>query len=56
MERAQQIQQRFIDNMRSNPTKWAGIAAAAGFGLGVLGRVMRHRMEQVPQLVIIESN
>ena len=44
-------------SLRSNPTKWAGIAAGVGLGLGILGRVMRHRMARRsrPELVIIEA-
>lgn len=44
--------------VRSNPTKWAGIAAGAGFGLGLIGRIMRHRASHgsIPRLVIIESS
>jgi hypothetical protein len=41
-------------SMRSNTMTWAGIAAAAGFGLGVAGRIMRYRA-RVPHIVIIES-
>jgi hypothetical protein len=43
--------------LRSNPAKWAGIAAGVGVGLGILGRVMRHRMAKraQPELVIIEA-
>jgi len=41
--------------MKSNPGKWAGIAAGAGFGLGLLGRLMRHRAHRrdLPQIVIV---
>jgi len=46
------------DSMKTNPMKWAGIAAGAGFGLGLIGRVAhwrsRHR-RTMPDLVIIES-
>jgi hypothetical protein len=43
--------------VRSNPAKWAGIAAGAGFALGFGGRLLRRhaRAHHVPQLVIIDS-
>lgn len=46
-------------SMRSNPTKWAGIAAGSGFALGLLGRFIQSRNERhrhMPQLVVIETN
>ncbi|HEX6087102.1 MAG TPA: hypothetical protein VF266_21405 [Thermoanaerobaculia bacterium] len=46
------------DSMKTNPMKWAGIAAGAGFGLGLIGRVAHWRSRQrnrMPDLVIIES-
>lgn len=48
---------RMQTNMRSNTTMWAGIAAGAGFGLGLLGRIMRRRAAHgaIPQIVIIEG-
>ena len=44
--------------IRSNPTKWAGIAAGAGFGLGLIGRIMRHRAghDSIPHIVIVEGD
>ncbi len=45
-------------SMRTNPMKWAGIAAATGFGLGMIGRLSQTRAKQrmrMPDLVIIES-
>ena len=43
--------------LKANPTKWAGIAAGAGFGLGLIGRIMRHRAHRAatPHIVIIEG-
>ena len=50
---------RMQDSLRTNPMKWAGIAAGAGFGLGLIGRVAHWRSKQrermMPDLVIIES-
>jgi hypothetical protein len=46
-------------SMRVNPMKWAGIAAGAGFGLGLIGRILHkrshHRHHLPPQLVIIDA-
>ncbi|HEY0143916.1 MAG TPA: hypothetical protein VGF48_23715 [Thermoanaerobaculia bacterium] len=46
-------------SMRENPMKWVGIAAGAGFGIGLIGRIMhwknQHR-HMTPTLVIIESS
>jgi hypothetical protein len=44
--------------MRSDPKKWAGIAAGAGVALGLAGRYLRHRAHvraRRPQVVIIEG-
>lgn len=44
--------------MRSDPKKWAGIAAGAGIALGLTGRYLRHRAHvraRRPQVVIIEA-
>jgi ElaB/YqjD/DUF883 family membrane-anchored ribosome-binding protein len=45
------------DNLRSDPTKWTGIAAAAGLGVGLIGRFLHHRAHhrRVPAVVIIEA-
>ena len=45
------------DNLRSNPAKWAGIAAGAGLGIGLIGRFLQHRAKdrRVPAIVIIEA-
>ena len=45
-------------SMSSNAMLWAGIAAATGLGLGLLGRVAHWRSKQrrvMPDLVIIEA-
>jgi hypothetical protein len=43
--------------LRGNPARWAGIAAAAGLGAGLLGRLLRHRARRRrgPTIVIIEA-
>jgi hypothetical protein len=40
--------------LRSDPKKWAGIAAGAGLLLGLAGRYLRHRAHK-PHLVIVEG-
>jgi ElaB/YqjD/DUF883 family membrane-anchored ribosome-binding protein len=45
------------DSLRSNPSKWAGIAAGAGLGIGLIGRFLHHRAHHrlMPAVVIIEA-
>ena len=45
-------------SMRSSPMLWTGIAAGAGFGIGLIGRIAQWRNESrrvMPDLVIIET-
>ncbi len=44
-------------HLRSNPGKWAGAAIGAGFGLGILGRLMLHRAQnrQMPEVIILSA-
>lgn len=42
-------------NMRTNTMTWAGIAAGAGFGLGLAGRIMRRRATRTPHIIIVEK-
>lgn len=48
---------RVNDSMRTNPMLWAGVAAASGFGLGMIGRIASWRSHRrlTPDLVIIET-
>ncbi|MEA2325877.1 MAG: hypothetical protein QOE68_836, partial [Thermoanaerobaculia bacterium] len=45
------------DSLHGNPTKWAGIAAGAGLGIGLIGRFLHHRAHHrhMPAVVIIEA-
>src|SRR5689334_10852452 len=37
---------RVNDSMKTNPMLWAGIAAASGFGIGMIGRIAQWRSKQ----------
>ncbi len=40
--------------VKANPKKWAGIAAGAGLGLGIIGRMIRNRARSLPQIIVID--
>jgi ElaB/YqjD/DUF883 family membrane-anchored ribosome-binding protein len=49
---------RMQSSMQTSPMKWAGIAAGAGFAIGMIGRLVERRNKEhrhMPQLVIIET-
>jgi ElaB/YqjD/DUF883 family membrane-anchored ribosome-binding protein len=57
-ERASLLKGNAQSSMRTQPEKWIGIAAASGFILGLLGRLMQLRSERhrhQPQLIVIET-
>lgn len=46
-------------SMKTNPMKWAGIAAGSGFALGLMGRYMHwknYHRRMTPDLVIIDAS
>ena len=45
------------NNLRSNPAKWAGAAVGAGFGVGLIGRLMLHRAQHrsMPEVIVISA-
>lgn len=48
---------RVLGSLRSKTVAWAGIAAGAGFGLGLMTRMIRYRMKSrsLPEVVVIEA-
>ena len=48
---------RAQSELHRDPVKWAAIAAAAGLGLGFIGRYLRYRakVRKRPQLYVIEG-
>ncbi len=55
--RGSQLMGTMQRGMRTHTTMLAGIAAGAGFGLGLWGRIMRRRHARggIPHIVIIEG-
>jgi len=56
--KAQQVSIDAQAELRRDPVKWAGIAAAAGLALGLFGRYLRYRakVKKQPLIVIEETN
>lgn len=55
--RVKALSARATSTIRVSPAKWAGIAAGAGAGVGLIGRFLlnRGRHSRVPSIVIIEA-
>ena len=57
-ERGTSLQTNAKTQMTNSPMKWAGIAAGAGFALGLVGRIAQARNKRknaMPTLVIVEA-
>jgi len=57
-DRAKSQVTKVQSSMSSKPMLWAGIAAGAGFGIGLIGRFAQLRSKQrhmLPDLIIIET-
>jgi hypothetical protein len=58
MRRLSTVRTGMNGQLRSNPTKWAGIAGGAGLLLGIGGRILRSRHNHTHRddgILIIES-
>jgi ElaB/YqjD/DUF883 family membrane-anchored ribosome-binding protein len=55
--RARNLSSGVQQQLRAKPAMWAGVAAGAGLGLGIMGRIMRNRMHRdvIPTLIIVEA-
>jgi hypothetical protein len=55
--RARDLGSGVQQQLRAKPAMWAAVAAGAGFGVGMLGRLMRRRMHRdvIPTLIIVEA-
>ena len=49
--------ENILNAVHRDPIKWAGIAAAGSFALGLVGRYLRYRakVRKRPQLFVIEA-
>ena len=55
-ERVAKAQRDVKQSMGSNPMLWAGIAAGAGFGIGLAGRFLHWRRNRpMPELIVIDA-
>ena len=43
------------EQLRTKPILWAGVAAGAGFAIGMAGSLIRRRRRPLPTLLILES-
>ena len=44
--------------LAASPAKWAGVAAGAGAGIGLLGRYLRYRRDvrlRMPRVIVVQS-
>jgi hypothetical protein len=56
--RVTNVKTKVNGSMRGNPTMWAGVAAGAGLGIGLIGRLLHHRAHHnkgMPAIVIIDA-
>jgi hypothetical protein len=55
-ERVSNANAKVQKSMGTNPVLWAGIAAAAGFGIGLAGRYLHWRRNRpMPELIVIDA-
>jgi hypothetical protein len=43
-----------MDNLRNHPAKWTGIALGAGFGVGLISRILLERVNRpLPKVIVL---